>query len=369
MLLEKREGGLSKQDTLVIKGFSILLIILHNYCHLIQPFLDGNQSLFCEEYNTAFFSHVFSSFTSFCLSIFTFWGHYGVIMFVFISGYGITLKYENRDISIRDFFLYNYKKLLGLSMPVFLCVLFWRNFIIKEDIFFVKYIVTQFFLVSNFVYPIKGFIQFGTYWYLGLTLQLYIIYRVFLYRKDIFSPIIFILICQIVQMFVKGSDDILMYLRTNFIGYMLPFCVGNLYARFSCLLPPPPTIVEYSGLSFFLKRIIIIFLSVVMIVLWGMTFETWLWIPIFVILFSLSFSKLLPSCLRKVFSFVGELSPYIFVVHLIPRNLIFKYFIVYANSVVMQVLLISIYIVSTFFLAISYKYILFNAKLNIFRKH
>ena len=63
----------------IVKGIGILLIILHNYFHTFPEFpamLSGNLRIII-------------------LSLFSFLGHYGVSIFVFVSGYGLSKRYDH----------------------------------------------------------------------------------------------------------------------------------------------------------------------------------------------------------------------------------------------------------------------------------
>ena len=83
---------LTRADASVIKALAILMIVAHNYFHQVKPFPGENEMVFNVEtfWNTVFqiVDHPFDAFHP----IASFFGHYGVHIFLFMSGYGLTKK-------------------------------------------------------------------------------------------------------------------------------------------------------------------------------------------------------------------------------------------------------------------------------------
>ena len=50
-------------------------------------------------------------------------------------------------------------------------------------------------------------------------------------------------------------------------------------------------------------------------------FQTWLWIPVVIIIVCMAMVKLMPECVQKVFVWFGSLSAAMFVAHPIARKL------------------------------------------------
>ena len=100
MINEKYQMTLD--DTLVLRGMSILIIILHNYIHRFS--------------NVVFDSGLF-------LDLISHYGHYGVPVFVFQSGYGLVMKYEKKEVSLkfRKFMKRHADKLWLLLLPDHAC--------------------------------------------------------------------------------------------------------------------------------------------------------------------------------------------------------------------------------------------------------
>ena len=68
-------------------------------------------------------------------------------------------------------------------------------------------------------------------------MQLYIIYRVLLYRRHWGWTAALMVVCTLVQMFCGPESTELYRLRYNFIGGMLPFGYGLLMARMPMRMP------------------------------------------------------------------------------------------------------------------------------------
>ena len=96
-------------------------------------------------------------------------------------------------------------------------------------------------MLSNLWPP---FINPGIYWFWGLMLQLYICYYIFFYKRNNSSLLYFnILSIAIMVLFIILADNsfllrfvnhgsaYLNLLRHNFIGWILPFTFGIIYAR------------------------------------------------------------------------------------------------------------------------------------------
>ena len=99
-------NDLSLQQTTILKGFAILMIVFHNYFHIIAGVGYGENQLFFKSIHMySFLDSIFIDFSGFFNYFFSFFGHYGVQLFVFISGYGLAKKYSREfTFSIRDFY-------------------------------------------------------------------------------------------------------------------------------------------------------------------------------------------------------------------------------------------------------------------------
>ena len=85
---------LSRTESAALRGIAILGIILHNYCHFLGFAVKENEYKFDPARPMQFFDKLFSFDSDLFIHFFSFLGHYGVPVFLFISGYGLVKKYE-----------------------------------------------------------------------------------------------------------------------------------------------------------------------------------------------------------------------------------------------------------------------------------
>ena len=156
----------------------------------------------------------------------------------------------------------------------------------------------------------------GPYWYFGLTLQLYIVYRLLFFRwRTAWLPVGSVLICWALQVWSADDSEWLEYLRYNFVGGMLPFTLGVLMAR----LWPEKTISNGGWWS-------VLTVSALLAVLLGFCFHGWLWVPLFVAAAAVALVKLLPDDALRPLIWTGSISAALFVVHPALRKLIIGHY-------------------------------------------
>lgn len=265
MWQERGVGGvISRERGLMMRGMAIVCIALHNFCHTFAGVVKENEFWFSEENVNEFLSiHGLSLKTIF--DLFSYFGWYGVCIFIFLSGYGLVKKYEspslrhgfkklnhgvslfnsvaehlNSDIdfsnqrvkrfSKKTFLLRNLKKLFLLMLPGIVILILWKFGVylitgkpVASDILNYLYTLT---LLSNLTIPVLSPSP-GVYWYFGLATQLYILYALFL--RNCNQKILwgFVIICIVLQYSGPSTD----WLRHNFPGWLLVFALGICYGR------------------------------------------------------------------------------------------------------------------------------------------
>lgn len=238
--------------------------------------------------------------------LFSFWGHYGIIIFLFISGYGLVMKYEKKSTtcsySTFDFIRTHYIKLFNLMIWGFIANMIVNKLCIGYFFHDKWTILGQLLFIINFI-P-NAHINPGPYWYLGMILQLYIIYILLIHKKSNYSVFFLLVICILLQMFCNPNGDMIYWIRRNFIGCILPFAIGVIYARYHII-----TNMKYAYITSSLL-IAIIFLC---------NFNYYLWIitPLFIVPLSIRITKASSKC-KYLFSFfekMGIISSSIFIMH------------------------------------------------------
>lgn len=79
-----------------MRGIAILAIMLHNFCHWINgPIVKENEFRFRIERADGLFEALRNIDMYLPVQLISFFGHYGVPVFLFLSGWGLVMKYEN----------------------------------------------------------------------------------------------------------------------------------------------------------------------------------------------------------------------------------------------------------------------------------
>lgn len=184
MINEKYQMTLD--DTLVLRGMSILIIILYNYIHRFSNVVLENQHVYYPERNKELINSFLEFDSGLFLDLISHYGHYGVSVFVFLGGYGLVMKYEKKEVSLkfREFMKRHAGKLWLLLLPLLI-----PHFLIlgiKDPSYFQEHwfdlaLMTGF---AGNLHP-EPYIFHGPWWFFSLIVQLYIIYYAFVYHRNI----------------------------------------------------------------------------------------------------------------------------------------------------------------------------------------
>lgn len=221
---------IDKKTSLQMRGIGILLICLHNLLHLDSEVLECEFE-FTQERIDKLFQGLGEGFWSCVESCFSFWGWYGVSVFLFLSGYGLVCKYESGQHPVKPwaFLCRHYKKLIWLLVPAYL--FFVLNYFPKGIISLTD-IIGQLTLTLN-LYDARA-ITPGVYWYFGVTMQLYIIYLLFHYQRS--DLLLFVLsalsiVIGIYFAYAENLSEVHYQIRHNFPLWLSVFTLGIWTAR------------------------------------------------------------------------------------------------------------------------------------------
>ena len=334
-----------------MRGIAILAIMLHNYCHFNGKIVQENEYQFLSFNNDRLWQVLSSPTELLPVHLLSFFGHYGVPVFLFLSGFGLVRKYETspdlpkgeeglRTEGVRQalpsfggvgggFICYHYLKLFRMLIVGFSIFLVVDAVTPGRFAFHWENVIAQLLMYINVLPEPEKIIWPGIYWFFGLMLQLYIVYRLLLYRRSSWIVVGLIIICWLLQVFCEPDGETINRLRYNCIGGMLPFGLGLLLAKSSLresrlshgvgqLVPWGGTI---SPMGWDIFWAVTLLLASLLVFAMGFNFYAWLWIPVVIIMGTIALVKLMPERVLKLFVWFGSISAAMFVAHPIVRKI------------------------------------------------
>ena len=304
---------LSRGECSALRGLAILGIVLHNFCHWLRPAVKENEYTFTWANAEGLLHTVAHPSAMLPIDLLSFFGHYGVPIFLLLSGYGLVLKYERMErqqLPFAAFTEYHYLKLFRMMAVGFIAFLIVDSLTAHAHRYHTMDIAMQLLMLNNLMPDPDHIIWPGPYWFFGLMLQLYIVYRLLLYRRHWGFTVGLMLICWAVQAVCAPESEELNRWRYNFVGGMVPFGLGILLARFS---------PQAEGR---LKLWLWLLGSVVAVFAFSLHYQLWFWAPVFVCTGGIALVKLLPRWANGALEWTGAISAALFVCHPITRKLI-----------------------------------------------
>jgi len=304
------QTNLTRNETNAMRGIAIIGIFLHNFLHWLQPMLKENEYMFHVDRVRSMWHTMLNPNADFVLQMLSFFGHYGVPVFLFLSAYGLERKYSgNKTTQILPFIGTHFVKLFRLMVVGFVLFLIVDTLLPHSHNYFIKDILSQLTLTINLIPTLYTHVWPGPYWFFGLMMQLYIIYILFIYRRHWGITVGLMIAFTIVQMAFPPTSYILRYLRYNAIGSMLPFGLGVIYARFM-----PENVSGKTAVAVFL-------ISILGMIFGSLNYYSWYVVPVFVCAATVTFVKFMPSAIVKCLEWMGGISAALFVMHPIARKL------------------------------------------------
>lgn len=170
-------------------------------------------------------------------------------------------------------------------------------------------------MLQNLIVPFERFGSPEPYWYFGMTMQLYVIYIIFVYKHSLRWITAFTLLSIILSVFLGSIDKYLplfVWLKYNSIGWLLPFFLGIILSKY-----PQTQFIRIK--KEFMALIILLCFS--LLILFDCNFYTWLFIPAIAVILAIYSTLILPVAVKRVAAIIGDISLYIFVIHPIIREL------------------------------------------------
>jgi peptidoglycan/LPS O-acetylase OafA/YrhL len=227
---------LDKKDTAILKGLAISAIVLHNFFHVVIP-VHENEFTFDPSRFPVFLQYLVRPSTS-IQSLFAFYGHFGVQIFIFLSAYGLAKTHWEHSESWSSFIWSRVKKFY----PMFgLAVLFWALLASLQvgPIALAKMTGLEVMLMLagvSTIIPGMGLPPIGPWWFIPFIMQFYAMWLLLRKLTVKFGwPALLVLsvICFVISYF---ANPILAHWSINLnwtpIGCMRVICFGIIAARY-----------------------------------------------------------------------------------------------------------------------------------------
>ena len=315
------DGLLTRAECAALRGLAIIGIFLHNYCHWLGPVVKENEYTF-SQHNVDWLTAVMASPDGLLPAhLVSFFGHYGVPVFLFLSAYGLELKYgRSLYAPAFRFVAYHWKKLFSMMIVGFV------SFTIVDAMtpgrwhYTLTQVLAQLAMVNNLLPDPDHNIWPGPFWFFGLMLQLYVVYRLLLYKRHWAWTAGAMVVCLGVQLAFAPESEALNWYRYNFMGGMLPFGLGLLYARYGNRI----ILTNLNTLSLLVSVVFCGFM-----VMWmSASYLLWSVVPLVVCVLCVYVVKLLSQAARRPVGawlmerlvWMGEISAALFVIHPVMRK-------------------------------------------------
>lgn len=301
---------IDQKDTDYLRGIAILVIMLHNFFHILQNAPGENEFSFSNQNVSNLLHNLASTPQDFVKQLFSFFGHYAVQLFVFLSGYGLSIKYGGATSIKYGNFIRN--RLSKLFPVLFWAILFLFMYKVFVDAFipskqidlsaFAQDALIKLTLLANLI-PGKALSISSPWWFFSLILQLYLLAPLLLRLKKS-NLIIAIAISWIIQLLILYlAPQHIDYLRLNFVGHLPEFCLGIYLARQNKLRIGPALTVS---------AIFIFMAGSFNASLWLVSFFV---VPVLILKAYKAFAPETNSKLSQLIRFFGYNSLYLFAVH------------------------------------------------------
>ena len=229
-------SNFTKRDTTILKGFAILCIVFHNYFHWLSPSPGENEFNFLSSRVSTFFHLLGENPGEWFNLLFSYLGHYGVQIFVVVSGFGLTVSMINKPRTWESFVVYRLKKLYLLLLTGVL--VYYLGVVLMESSFpgvYVTHELKHKLIFIHTLIPNSGLSVIGPWWFFALILQLYLLFPLLFhwFKKQGWKA--FGVVCLISYALVFLFRYVLNHFNGSIVmmnapGHLPEFCLGIMLA-------------------------------------------------------------------------------------------------------------------------------------------
>jgi hypothetical protein len=311
----------SLKDTSILKGLSIITIVLHNSLHPIyRPFKVCNEFDFSIERIQFFWNSISNNIFATFNSIFMAFGYTGVTLFFFFSAYGLAFKFNKSD-SIQ-YIPFVRDRLIKLYTPIFISAAFLLIFVFtfgkhgSQNNLTPYHFFLQLATLVNYTSSYSAVIV-GPWWFLGAIIQLYFVFHLLMWGTKKYGNIFLLIIsiCSVLTLLI--FNDILaqyIFLKKNIIGWLPEVALGIYFVKSDK--------IDISGLKAFLLSL----LCLTIYIIGNIYGFFWYFSSFAILVFSVIISHPILSLVHRYKSidefldYTGKISVYMFLVNGIVRE-------------------------------------------------
>ena len=230
-MLNIKWKSLSKERSDIYKALAIILIVWHNYMHLL-PGPYENEFSYHEGRFQLLFDLMLSAPENSLQYLLSFFGHYGVQIFIFLSAYGLSKKYQHNT-PIYGVFIW--ERLSKIYPAFIIAMIIWPLSAfysygllgpIKVIYWNLDSILLKLTLLSNFV-PGQSLSPVGPWWFIPFIAQFYVIFPLLL-KVNIRYGAKSLLLIAMISVLLNYFFDLWGIFNLNFtvIGHLPVLCLG-----------------------------------------------------------------------------------------------------------------------------------------------
>lgn len=183
--LNSASGLISLAESDFLKGLGITLIFVHNYMHWSGGTGIENEMMFSGNNFLVFKNNFLNSIADFFIYGFSLFGHFGVQLFIFISVYGLTVKYKDMKLNLANYVVSVLPRVVNVVLLFCLGILLTKIVLIFYTDFHhsIQYFI---YVIAITVTTYKSFFKslmyeyMGPYWYFSIAIQIYLLHPFFM---------------------------------------------------------------------------------------------------------------------------------------------------------------------------------------------
>lgn len=300
---------ITKNDSLTLKAIAIVCITIHNFVHWTNP-IGENELNLNEDRIILLLQSVYNKPSGVFNYIFSYFGWYFIVIFIFISAYGMVLKIQNKGnagiICLEQI----------IKTAILLCAggVFIYIFTGLSSQEIMGFIVRKLATIDNFSYK-TVFSTIGPWWYFSLAIQLYLVIPVILYLTKYINEY-FLLIVSYFSIYVIYFNIISVSIFATAIGHLPEVLIACILIKNNKKISP----------ILFLISLCIFILSNINNYFFPFTYSSFLIITLFI------YNLVRKDVHNYYIALVGVISPFIFVLNGPMREWTMNNLSLYADS-------------------------------------